>query len=175
MPIISGGKIIEGAGRGYTSTGAPSAGTTAVQTITIGGTPTSGTFTLTFGGFTTAAITWSNVNATLVSNIDTALEALPNIGTGGVTTAVGTMTAGIGTITVTFAGNNAVRVQPTMTATSSLVGTAPTVSVATTTPGVAASGAGAAIGALLVRDNGVLYVNTGTAVAPTWTVVGTQT
>jgi hypothetical protein len=175
MPIISGGQIIEGGMRGYSSTGAPTAGTTEVQTITFGGTPTGGTFTITFGAFTTAAITWVNVNATLVSNIDTALEALPNIGTGGITTAVGTMTAGIGTITMTFAGNNAVRAQSLMVATSSLTGTAPTVAITETTPGVNASGAGAAIGAMLVRDNGVLYINTGTAVAPTWTVVGTQT
>jgi hypothetical protein len=175
MPVISGGMIIEGGSRGYASTGAPVAGTNEVQTITFGGTPTGGTFTLTFEGFTTAAITWVNVNATLVSNIDTALEALANIGTGGVTTAVGTMTAGIGTITVTFGGNLGLKAVSTMTATSSLTGTTPTVAVAETTPGVAPTGRGAAVGATLVRDNGVLYANTGTALAPTWTVVGTQT
>jgi hypothetical protein len=43
----------------------------------------------------------------LVANIDSALEALGNIGTAGVGTAVGSMTAGVGTITVAFNGNNA--------------------------------------------------------------------
>src|SRR3954463_10288848 len=100
MPVIEGSYGI------LQNTGAPVAGTDEVQTITIGGTPTAGTFTLTYDGFTTAAITWSNVNATLIAAIDAALEALPNIGSGGVVTAVGTMTAGIGTTTVTFSGAN---------------------------------------------------------------------
>ncbi len=49
MPI---GTIIPNAG-------APSAGTSEVQTLTIGGTPTGGTFTIHFEGFTSSAITWS--------------------------------------------------------------------------------------------------------------------
>lgn len=175
MPVISGGKIIEGVTRGYSVTGAPVAGTSEVQTITIGGTPTGGTFTLTFEGFTTAAISWSSTNNTLRDNVDAALEALPNIGTGGVTTAVGTMTAGIGTLTVTFAGNLATKPVSTMTATNSMTGTSPTIAVAETTPGVAPTAQGAPVGAILVRDNGTLYANTGTAAAPTWTVIGSQT
>lgn len=155
--------------RGYTVTGAPVAGTSEVQTLTFGGTPTGGTFTLSFEGLTTSAISWSSTNSTLVSNIDTALEALGSIGTGGVTTAVGTMTAGIGTITVTFAGNLALKPVPLMTASSSLTGTSPTLAVSETTPGVSPTGRGAAVGALLVRDNGAVYSNTGTALAPTWT------
>jgi hypothetical protein len=177
VAIITGGRIIEGSRDGYTSAGAPSAGTSEVQTLTIGGTPTGGTFKLAFEGFTTAAITWSATNATLVANIDAALEALPNIGTGGVTTAVGTMTAGIGTITLTFAGNLAVKAVSTVTvANNSLTGTAPTLAVVETTPGVNPTGQGAAIGATLTdTTNGLLYINTGTALAPTWTKVGTQT
>src|SRR6185436_15715861 len=104
MPIITGGKLIEGLKRGYMSSGAPTAGVNEVQTITIGGTPSGGTFVLSFDGFQTTAITWVAVNATLLASIDAALEALPNIGTGGVTTAAGTLTAGIGTLTVTFTG-----------------------------------------------------------------------
>lgn len=175
--IISGGKIIEGVYYGYTSVGAPSAGTSEVQTITIGGTPTGGTFKLAFEGFTTAAITWSATNNTLRDNVDAALEALSNIGTGGVTTAVGTMTAGIGTLTVTFAANLAVKSVSTITvADNSLTGTAPTVAVAETTPGVDATGRGAPTGGELIdTTNGILYINTGTALAPTWTKVGTQT
>jgi hypothetical protein len=147
-----------------------------VQTLTIGGTPTSGTFKLKFDGFTTAAITWSSTNNTLRDNVDAALEALPNIGTGNVTTAVGTMTAGIGTLTITFAGELGTKAVPTITvANNSLAGTAPTVDVAETTPGVDATARLAAKGALLTdTTNGKLYINSGTAFSPTWTVVGAQ-
>lgn len=168
--------IIQGAARGYTSAGAPSAGTDEVQTLTIGGTPTGGTFKIAFEGFTTAAIAWSATNATLIANIDAALEALPAIGTGGIATAEGSLTAGIGTITLTFAGNRGKQAVPTMTiADNSLTGTAPTLAIAETTPGVDATGRGAAKGATLTdTTNGKLYINTGTAIAPTWTVVGSQ-
>jgi hypothetical protein len=163
--------------QGLTTAGAPVAGTDAVQTITFGGTPTGGTFKLAFDGATTAAITWVNVNATLVANIDAALEALPTVGPGNVTTAVGTMTAGIGTITVTFVGALAKLAVPTITvAQNALTGTTPTVAVAATTPGVTASGRGAPKGTPATRlDTGVLLVNTGSATSPVWTVVGTQT
>lgn len=170
--------IIEGAiGAPIQNAGAPVNGTDEVQTLTIGGTPSGGTFKLAFGGYTTAAITWSSTNATLVANIDAALEALPTIGAGGVTTAVGTMTAGVGTITLTFAGNLGKKTVATITvANNSLTGTSPTVQVAETTPGVDATARGAAPGALLVdTTNKKLYINTGTAQAPTWTVAGTQT
>lgn len=177
MAIITGGRIIEGALTGYTTAGAPTAATSEVQTLTIGGTPTGGTFILSYDGYNTAPITWSATNATLIANIDAALEALPNIGTGGVTTAAGTVTAGIGTITLTFAGNVAGLAVNTITVLSnSMTGTAPTVAVAETTPGVTTSARGAPIGATLQdTTNGKLYVNTGTALVPVWTVVGTQT
>jgi hypothetical protein len=156
--------------------GAPSAGSDEVQTITFGGTPTGGTFKLTFQSLTTAAITWSATNSTLVSNIDTALEALTNIGASGVTTAVGTMTAGIGTITVTFNGVVGKLLLTVMTvANNSLTGTSPTIAVAQTTPGVTATGRGYGKGKLLSdTTNGKVYINTGTTTAPTWTVVGSQ-
>lgn len=158
--------------------GAPAAGTDEIQTITFGGTPTGGTFTLTLDGWTTGAISWSATNATLVSNIDTALETLPNIGASGVTTAVGTMTAGIGTITVTFTGNNGKKAMNLMTSVSSLSGAAPTLAVTETTPGVDASFRNLGIGkGQVVCDtaNAKLYINTGaSSIAPTWTVVGAQ-
>lgn len=167
--------VIEG-GYEYYNAGAPSAGTDEVQTLTFGGTPTGGTFKLKFDGFTTAAITWSATNNTLRDRVDAALEALPNIGTGGVTTAVGTMTAGIGTLTVTFAGNQTKQAVNTITvADNSLTGTSPTLAVVETTPGVNATARGAAVGATLQdTTNGVLYINSGTPLAPTWTVVGSQ-
>lgn len=160
----------------YEFAGTPGAGTSEVQTITFGGTPTGGTFKLEFDGHVTGDISWSATNNTLRDNVDTALEALANIGTGGVTTAVGTMTAGIGTLTVTFAGNLTKLVVPTITVEeNALEGTDPTVEVAETTAGVTADFRGAKKGALVVdTTNGILYINTGTALAPTWTKVGTQ-
>lgn len=167
MPVIEGGYGL------LTNAGAPGAGTAAVQTLTIGGSPAGGTFRLSHQGFVTAAIAWSATNGTLIANIDAALEALPSIGTGGVVTAVGSMTAGVGTATLTF---GAKPVSLVTVAANNMTGTAPTVAVADTTPGVAPTGVGAPKGALLTdTTNGKAYINTGTAAAPTWTVVGTQT
>lgn len=168
MPVIEGGL-----GTPLQNAGAPGTGTAAVQTLTIGGTPTGGTFRLRHGGFTTAAITWTAVDATLVSAIDAALEALPSIGTGGVVAADVTLTSGIGDVSLTF-GKAAVPVVEV--ARNDLTGTAPTLAIANTTPGVPETGTGAPKGALLVdTTNGILYINTGTAADPTWTKVGVQT
>lgn len=156
----------------YPSAGAPSNGTDEVQTITFGGTPTGGTFKLEVAPFTTAAISWSATNNTLRDNVDAALEALPNIGTGNVTTAVGTMTLGIGTLTVTFTGalaKKAVSLITVPAAGLALTGTLPTVVVTETTPGVTATHRGAAVGALLKdTTTGELYSNQGTVYAPNW-------
>lgn len=173
MPVSEG----LGLGTPYQNAGAPVAGTDEIQTLTIGGTPTGGTFQLAYDGFVTAAIPWNATNGTLIASIDAALEALPNIGTGGITTAAGTLTAGIGTITLTFVAQNGKKAVNTITvANNSMTGTAPTAAVAETTPGVDATARGAAPGALLNdTTNKLLYQNTGTAAAPTWTKVGTQT
>ncbi len=162
--------------RAIASAGVPGVGTNAIQTLTIGGTPTAGSFTLGLEGFVTAAIPWSAVNATLLASIQAALDALPCLGTNGCVATAGTLTAGIGTILLTFGANRARQVIPTMTAVSSLTGTSPTLANATTTAGVAAFGRGLGIGALVTDiTNGKLYVNTGTALQPTWTVAGAQT
>jgi hypothetical protein len=176
MAVIESGHVIEGAmGDPLRYAGTPGGGTSEIQTLTFGGTWIAGeTFYLTFEGFETAAIAWSATNATLVGNIDAALEALVNIGTGGVATAVDTMTAGLGTITVTFGGNLAKKAVATI---SRRLGTtvAGTLAVAETTPGVDATFRGAPKGALAVdTSTGTLYINTGTGLAPTWTVVGGQ-
>lgn len=149
--------------------GAPSAGTDEVQTLTFTGN-TAGTFYLTLEGQETAAITWSSTNATLLANIDAALEALPNVGTGGVTTAAGSLTAGIGTVTCTFTGGNRTK-EPLGGVMTRRMGTLDgTLTIARTTPGVAASFRGAGKGAVAVNTaTGALSVNTGTANAPTWT------
>ena len=167
--------IIEGAtGAPLQSAGAPVNGTDEVQTLTIDA--TGGTFKLKFEGFTTAAISWSATNNTLRDNVDAALELLPSIGAGGITTAVGTMTAGVGTLTLTFAGNLGKKAIGSLieVADNSLTGTA-TLSIAETTPGVDATGRGAIKGQKLIdTTNGVDYINTGTSLAPTWTKTGTQ-
>lgn len=155
----------------YQFAGAPVNGTNEIDTITIQSGTSAGTFTLTLtGGRTTAPITWSATDATLIANIDAALEALPNIGAGGVTTAAGTGSSGIGTYTVAFTGKNAAQDFPLLSiGTNSLTGgTAPTVT--TTTAGVAGTFTAAKTGDLLEdTTNGELYQNLSTtAGAPNW-------
>lgn len=157
--------------------GAPSTGTDEVQTLTIGGTPTGGTFKLRFESQTTAAITWSATNVTLLANMQAALDALTSLGTNGVVAAAGTLTAGIGTVTLTFGAARTRQAVETITvADNSLTGTTPTLAIAETTPGVDSSFRGYPAGQL-VRDttNKKLYINTGTTTVPVWTVVGAQT
>ena len=169
--------VIEGAIDVRSYAGVPGAGTSEVQTLTIGGTPTGGTFRVAFDGQISADITWNATNVTLLANIQAALDAMANIGTNGCVAAAGTLTSGIGTITLTFGANLAKLAVSTMTAqNNSLTGTSPTLAIAETTPGVTAGERGAGPGALLVdTTNKLLYINTGTALAPTWTKVGTQT
>lgn len=118
LEFMIGGEVI--------STGAA---TSEVQTVTITGTPTGGTFTLTFDGETTAPIAYNAAAAA----VDTALEALPNIEAGEVAVTGG---PGPGTpYVVTFV--TAVGDVPQMTADGAALtgGTAPAVGVTTTTPG----------------------------------------
>lgn len=109
-----------------------------VQTVTITGGPTGGTYTLTFSGQTTAAIAY---NATAAA-VRTALEALSNVEVGDVTTGGGPHP---GTpITVTFGGQYSGTdvAQMTASAVGLTGGTTPAVTVTTTTAG----GSGDAIG-----------------------------
>lgn len=178
MPIETVNVIEDAMAASLRNAGVPSAGTDEVQTLTIGGTPTGGSFKLGFQGFASAAIAWSSTNATLLSNINTALQALASIGASGVVATAGTLTAGIGTILLTFGGNLAKLVVPNITVVSNdLTGTAPTVVNAETTPGVNATGRGSQRGRTLIdTTNGKEYINTSAnPLAPTWVVVGTQT
>lgn len=175
MPTIRSSNIIRGVYGPLLNAGAPSAGTSEVQTLTFGGTWVNGElFTLRFGGQTTNPIAWNSTNATLVSNIDSALEALSTIGTGGVATAVGSMTSGIGTITETFGGNLA-NLAVGLISVASNASAAGTLGVTETTPGVSATYRGQPKG-VLINDttNGILYENTGTPFTPVMTKVGTQ-
>lgn len=153
--------------------GVPGAGTDEVQTLTIDA--TGGTFRLKYDGQITASISWSSTNNTLIANIDAALEALANIGAGGVTTADATLSSGVGTLTITFAGHLAKKAVNLITVhQNALTGTG-TLSIAETTPGVDCHRRGAGKGALVTdTTNGKLYINTGTPPVSAWTVVGTQ-
>lgn len=113
----------------YIGTNIVADGASEVQTVTITGSPTGGSFTLTYAGQTTSAIAY-NAAATAVQS---ALRALSNMPESGVSV---TGSAG-GPYTVTFAdGANVAQ----MTATSSLTGgTTPGVTVATSTEGGSAS------------------------------------
>ena len=103
-----------------------------VQTVTITGGPTGGTFTLTWSGQTTAAIAYNATAAT----VQTALEALSNIAPGDV---VVTGNAG-GPYTLTWGGTQLGEDVAAPTATASFTGgTSPGVTIATTTAGGAAT------------------------------------
>jgi hypothetical protein len=162
----------------YQNAGAPGAGTNEVQTLTFGGTWLAGdTFVIRYEGVATPAIPWSATNATLLASILAALGALPDIGgTANVAVAAGTLTAGIGTATVTFQaalGKQAVNNIVVQTVTSA----AGTLANAETTPGVTAEGKNQVPPGGLVVDttNKLLYQNSGTLAAPTWQKVGVQT
>lgn len=150
--------------------GAPTDGVSEVQTLTIGGTPTGGTFKLR-RSLVTGPITWSATNATLIANIDAALEALAAIGINGVATAAGSLTAGIGTITFTFASGGPQLLLAVDS--NNLTGTAPTLAMALTTAGVGGTGGGQAGPGSRYTDTtaGNLYLNGGTKVRPVWKLV----
>ena len=105
-------------------------GTNDGQTITITGSPTGGTFTLTYSTQTTAAIAW---NAT-AAQVQAALWSLPAIGANNVV-----VTGGPGPATpwvVTFQNQLGDAAVGTITATSSLTGgTAPAIAVTHTATG----------------------------------------
>lgn len=122
-------KITSGAGEGLYG---PYAGNTSeAQTVTITGTPTGGTFTLTFDGETTGGIAYNAA----ASAVQTALEALANISPGDVSVTGG---PGPGTpYVVGFAGQYVGENVPQMTASAASLtgGTSPAVAVTTTTAG----------------------------------------
>jgi hypothetical protein len=106
--------------------------TNEVQTATVTGGPTGGTFTLTFNGQTTAAIAY---NATAAA-VQSALEALSNVNPGDIKV---TGNAG-GPYTLTFGGQYLGDNVSSITATASLTGgSTPGVTMATTTAGGSAT------------------------------------
>lgn len=109
------------------------------QTLTITGTPTGGTFRITFNGVETANIAF---NAT-AANVQTALEAISSIGTGNITCTGGVLPGTA--VVMTFGGSFAAEPQSLMTVTNAALtgGTTPTATIARTTTGVRAAGNGA--------------------------------
>ncbi len=156
--------ILQGAGR-------PKNGSNEVQLLTIGGTPTGGTFTISYGSLVSGAITWSATNATLVANIQAALDTM--LGTNSTLVAASSLTAGIGTITITFQNIRGSQAQSfLMVATSSLTPPAnnPTAAITLQTAGITATGRGNGIGSEYVDNTtGVVYINVSqTALNPKW-------
>lgn len=155
----------------YFTAGVPSSGTSCVQTLTIGGTPTGGGFTLLFGGQSTGFITWSATDATLEANIAAALNGLTTVGPSGVAVTAGTGSSGIGTYLITFqAQNEKLTVPAILPGRNQFTGTNPTLAVAVTTVGVTATLRGCLPGTRVAnRLTGLVYRNTGTPTNPTWT------
>lgn len=96
------------------------------QTITLNGTPSGGTFTLTFGGNTTSGLAFNAA----ASAIQSALQGLASIGSGNATV---TGSAG-GPWTVTFGGSLAAANQPLLTANGASLTGGNSQSIAVTTP-----------------------------------------
>ena len=158
---------IEGSIGPYINAGTPVDGTDEIQTITPSAAPASGTFRLVFDGYKTSLLAW-NVSA---AAMQTALNLLSSLGTGGVAVA---LNGGTGVYTITFSGADvAKRAQNLITVEDNTVldasEDAVTLTVAEGTPGVKATALGALKGALLIdTTNGVLFINTGTAETPVW-------
>jgi hypothetical protein len=120
-------------------------GVSAVQLITVTGSPTGGTFTLGLAGQVSASLPFDITGSALQS----ALQAVPTIGVGNVSV------AGSGPYTVTFIGNLATRPIDLLTAVSGLTGgTSAGVQVTNVTTGIFAPGQN-----LPYWDNGYLNLN----------------
>lgn len=148
----------------YLLAGAPGNGTTQVETLEVTGSPTGGTYTLVFEGYTTAALAY-NADATA---IQTALRAIPTIGSAGIGV------TGTNPFVATFAAARARTALGRITlGTNALTGgTSPSVSITLTTPGVTANPYKPLAAAKLRRlDTNAVLNNAGTADVPAWTAL----
>ncbi len=150
--------------------GAPVAGTSEVQRLTITGTPTGGYIVLKRGGRRTAHIAYNAA----ASAVQTALRALGNIGSAGVSCGGGALPGSF--VTITYASNLGLRNVGALTIAENALegGTDPAAAITTTTPGVDATGVGVAGPGSIYVDitNGVAYFNKGTSDAPDWNPAG---
>lgn len=106
------------------------AGTAEVQTLTGGGTISGGTYTISFNGATTTAIAWNATAAT----VQAAMEALVTVGAGNVVVTGGPVSTT--PLTFTFQGNRSGDIPQITANAASLTGSTPTLTPATSTPGV---------------------------------------
>lgn len=129
--------------------------TNEVQTATISGTPTGGTFKLSFRGAETASIAFDAAAAT----VQTALLALRTVGTGNLTVSG---SAG-GPYTITFVGALAGQNVPKLVLSTNALtgGSSPSVGIVETTPGV-----GYATGAIFNREALALDLRRGLRIEP---------
>lgn len=151
------------AGNTYTQ-----ANVSAVQTVTITGGPTGGTFTISYNGQTTAGIAYNATAAT----VQTAFTGLSTVGSGNATVAG---SAG-GPYTITFSGSLANTSVGTVTASGASLtgGTSPAATAAVVTTGSSAGDPGsgvAQLGTILAKDG---YAANGFSAAPgfSWNLVG---
>lgn len=146
--------------------GAPTQGVDEVQTITPSGTISGGTFTLTYGGDTTAAIDFDATAAEVAA----ALNALDALGSGEVTGSGGPVNTD--PVDITFSGRTSggLGVSEMTVDDALLTGSTPALAISTATAGVRGTYRGAQVGAVLQdTTNGRLYENTGSAQTPAWT------
>lgn len=153
------------------TTTAPTDGVNEVQRLTIGGTPTSGTFKAILDGLVSGAITWSATNGTLLANMQAAFDTL--LGTNNTLVEAASLTLGIGTINITYQNDLGKKDHILATiADNSLVGTVPTLAITNVTAGVEATMRNSAKGQLLIYttpDPPATYQNiSNTRFNPTW-------
>lgn len=164
-----GGNTVQDARSSFRSVAtAPGPGTADVQTLTINGSPDGGTFQLMYEGVRIAPQAFN----VALADLQTALNGLVGIGTGGV---VVTGTPGSSyVVTWQVPGVRPLLVVPAdamkLTKSGSPVAT-PT--VVNTTPGVDPDGKGTpALGCVKALDTGHVWRNDGTQAAPSWTDIG---
>lgn len=136
-------------------------GTNDVQTLTISGVPTGGTFVLNYGGVASTPVQWN----TTAAQLQTILDGMTSIGPGNTLVSGG---PGPGSpLTVTFRNQLGSQLIPLMTVSNNTLtgGTAPAAAVAQTTPGVAGAAA-KLLSAIDPHDHLLILMTPVTAPAP---------
>ena len=146
----------------------PTDGVNEVQRITITGTPTGGTFTLTYEGQTTGTIPYNATSAQVLA----ALEAIPAL-TGNISCGGGALPGSY--VTVTFINTLGGKDISMLVANASFTGgTSPAIAVTETTAGVQSPQRGlCSTGGTYVRTSATPanvneYLNVGTPYTPSW-------
>lgn len=151
----------------YGLSSAPVDGTNQVETLTITGAPTGGTFRLRLYGDITVPVAY-NANA---GEVQTALHALPSIGDLGVTVTGDALPNG--TQTITFRNQLGRQKLPGLEIASNDLtgGTNPTPVLTVTTEGVDSYPFRPPSGAIACFPDGISYINVGSPEEPHWSLV----